>query len=113
MFIRRCHTTLRKQFFQPLNPKTPNRRSNKPGSDGFRAIVFVGALESFIPTFEHGVYAASKYAVRALAETLHVELAPHPHIRVSLFCPSRARTNLQAVEEVWFLSSPLAFVVVS
>jgi NAD(P)-dependent dehydrogenase (short-subunit alcohol dehydrogenase family) len=74
-------------------------KSDKPGSDGFRAIVFVGALESFIPTFEHGVYAASKYAVRALAETLHIELAPYPHIRVSLFCPSRARTNLQAVEE--------------
>jgi NAD(P)-dependent dehydrogenase (short-subunit alcohol dehydrogenase family) len=56
-------------------------------------VVNVASMASFIPSVQAGVYAASKFAVRGLTESLRLNLARHG-IGVSLVCPGLTRSNI-------------------
>jgi NAD(P)-dependent dehydrogenase (short-subunit alcohol dehydrogenase family) len=56
-------------------------------------IVNTGSIAGFITIPEGGIYAATKYAVVAISETLRGELAPH-NIGVTVICPGSVRTNI-------------------
>src|SRR3546814_17125381 len=56
-------------------------------------IVNTGSIAGLVALPERGVYAATKYAVVALSETLRIELAPHD-IGVTVICPGSVRTRL-------------------
>jgi len=64
----------------------------KRGGGG--VIVNVGAVAGLVTPPYDGVYAASKHAVEALTEAMHLELAPWG-IRVSVVEPGRFRTSLE------------------
>jgi NADP-dependent 3-hydroxy acid dehydrogenase YdfG len=56
-------------------------------------VINVGSMSSFIVGPLSGIYAASKYAVRGLTESLRYSLAPH-RIAVSLVCPGLTKSNI-------------------
>lgn len=56
-------------------------------------IVNTGSIAGLVSFPERGVYAATKYAVVAISETLRVELAPH-NIGVTVVCPGSVRTRI-------------------
>eukprot|EP01018_Ginkgo_biloba_P025115 Gb_18258 [translate_table: standard] len=71
------------------------KRSNTHPS----AIVLMGSLASFHVLYGHGLYTATKYALRGLAECLRLELLPYK-IGVSLVCPGFVETPmLQDIED--------------
>ncbi|GLJ10512.1 hypothetical protein SUGI_0129590 [Cryptomeria japonica] len=55
------------------------------------SIVLVGSLASMFVFYAEGVYTATKYAVKGLAESLKIELMPY-NIAVSLACPGFVET---------------------
>lgn len=56
-------------------------------------IVNTGSIAGLVTLPERGVYAATKYAVVAISETLRTELAPHD-IGVTVICPGSVRTRI-------------------
>src|SRR3546814_7983455 len=56
-------------------------------------IVNTGSIAGLVALPERGVYAATKYAVVAISETLRIELAPHD-IGVTVICPGSVRTRI-------------------
>ncbi|MBV8117768.1 MAG: SDR family NAD(P)-dependent oxidoreductase, partial [Candidatus Eremiobacteraeota bacterium] len=60
---------------------------------GFGRIVFVGSISGRLATPYLGPYSASKFALRALADALRMELAP-ARIGVSLIEPGSVRTPI-------------------
>lgn len=56
-------------------------------------IVNTGSIAGFVTFPERGIYAATKYAVVAMSETLRAELAPH-NIGVTVICPGSVRTRI-------------------
>ena len=56
-------------------------------------IVNTGSIAGFVTLPERGIYAATKYAVVAISETLRTELAPH-NIGVTVICPGSVRTRI-------------------
>jgi NADP-dependent 3-hydroxy acid dehydrogenase YdfG len=56
-------------------------------------IVNTGSILGLVTFPERGVYAATKYAVVAISETLRAELAPH-NIGVTVICPGSVRTRI-------------------
>jgi NAD(P)-dependent dehydrogenase (short-subunit alcohol dehydrogenase family) len=56
-------------------------------------IMNVASMGSFISGAYAGVYSASKFALRGIAESLRFSLAPH-RISVSLVCPGLTRTGI-------------------
>lgn len=56
-------------------------------------VMNVASMGSFISGPNAGVYSASKFALRGIAETLRYSLAPHG-IGVSLVCPGLTRTGI-------------------
>lgn len=61
--------------------------------DGEAHIVNTGSIAGMVTIPEGGIYAATKYAVVAISETLRTELAPHD-IGVTVLCPGSVRTNI-------------------
>ena len=56
-------------------------------------IVNVASMSAFVTGPNTGIYAASKFAVRGLTESLRLSLAPHK-IGVSLVCPGLTRSKI-------------------
>jgi NADP-dependent 3-hydroxy acid dehydrogenase YdfG len=56
-------------------------------------IVNTGSIAGLVTLPERGIYAATKYAVVAISETLRAELAPHD-IGVTVICPGSVRTRI-------------------
>lgn len=56
-------------------------------------IINVGSMACFIVGANSGVYAASKFAVRGLSESLRLTLGPH-RIGVSLVCPGLTQSHI-------------------
>lgn len=56
-------------------------------------IVNTGSIAGVVTFPERGIYAATKYAVVAISETLRAELAPHG-IGVTVICPGSVRTRI-------------------
>jgi NAD(P)-dependent dehydrogenase (short-subunit alcohol dehydrogenase family) len=59
-------------------------------------IVNTASIMGLIPSHRTAPYTVSKYGVVALSETLHLELANHPRVNVSVLCPSWVATNIVA-----------------
>jgi 3-dehydrosphinganine reductase len=70
----------------------PHMVTNKAGR-----LVFISSGAAFFGLFGYSSYAPSKFAVRALAECLRVELKPHG-ISVTLVCPGDTDTPQHAAE---------------
>lgn len=70
----------------------PHMIANKSGR-----LVFISSGAAFFGLFGYSSYAPSKFAVRALAECLRVELKPHG-ISVTLVCPGDTDTPQHAAE---------------
>lgn len=69
-------------------------------SKGSGAIVFVSSLAGLVGLYGYTAYSASKFAVRGMAEALHMELKPHG-ISVSVAYPGDTDTpQLEAEEEL-------------
>ena len=66
--------------------------------NGGGKLVFVSSGAAFFGIFGYGAYAPSKFAMRALAEVLRVELAPK-NISVTLAYPPDTDTPMLAYEE--------------
>ncbi len=66
------------------------------GSEGHVVNTVSAAALRLVPA--NGLYAASKYAVLGLTETLRDELAPH-NIGVSALCPGAVQTNIGEAEQ--------------
>ena len=65
------------------------------GQEGEAHIVNTGSIAGLVSLPERGIYAATKYAVVAISETLRTELAPHD-IGVTVVCPGSVRTRILA-----------------
>lgn len=61
--------------------------------EGEAHIVNTGSIAGLVTFPERGIYAATKYAVVAISETLRAELAPHD-IGVTVVCPGSVRTRI-------------------
>ena len=61
--------------------------------EGEGHIVNTGSILGLVTFPERGIYAATKYAVVAISETLRVELAPYD-IGVTVICPVSVRTAI-------------------
>jgi NAD(P)-dependent dehydrogenase (short-subunit alcohol dehydrogenase family) len=61
--------------------------------EGEAHIVNTGSILGLVSVPERGIYAATKYAVVAISETLRAELAPYD-IGVTVICPGSVRTNI-------------------
>lgn len=61
--------------------------------EGEAHIVNTGSIAGLVTIPERGIYAATKYAVVAISETLRTELAPH-NIGVTVVCPGSVRTRI-------------------
>ena len=68
-------------------------------ANGSGAIVHVGSVAGRVGTPYGGLYAASKHALEALAESMHFELS-HRGIRVCVVEPGQFATNLAANSSV-------------
>eukprot|EP00250_Pteridium_aquilinum_P010561 c19475_g1_i1 orf=240-1247(-) len=66
------------------------------------SIVIMSSLAGLVPLYGVNVYSPTKYALKGLAEVLHLELVPW-NIRINLVCPSFTKTNL--LEEEFFNGS--------
>lgn len=60
-------------------------------------ILFTSSYAGVVPSAGLAAYCVSKYGVTALAEVLHLELAPHA-IGVSVLCPMRVATDIRTSE---------------
>lgn len=76
-------------FAKAVTPAMVEKRSGR--------LVFIASGAAFIGLFGYGSYGPSKFAVRALAETLRVELKTHG-VGVSLVCPGDTDTPQYAGE---------------
>ncbi len=56
-------------------------------------VINIGSMACFIVGANSGVYAASKFAVRGLSESLRLTLGPH-RIGVSLVCPGLTQSHI-------------------
>lgn len=72
-------------------------------------IVLIASGAAFVGIYGYAAYAPSKFAVRALAETLRAELAEHG-VSVSLACPPDTDTPQYAAEQA---TKPAATKVIS
>lgn len=63
------------------------------------SIVIMSSLAGLVPLYGVNVYSPTKYALKGLAEVLHLEMIPW-NIRVNLICPGFTKTNL--LEEEFF-----------
>lgn len=73
-----------------IHAALPQMRKQKSGQ-----IINIGSVSSHIPTPAGGVYAATKFGVRALSESLRQEeAAAHSNIRVTLISPGAVATEL-------------------
>ncbi|MCO5575284.1 hypothetical protein L7F22_029084 [Adiantum nelumboides] len=75
-------------------PLMKQRSLHNPSS-----IVIMGSLAGLVSLYGVNVYSPTKYALKGLAELLHLELLPW-NIRVNLVCPGFTKTNL--LEEEFF-----------
>ncbi|XP_024541901.1 3-dehydrosphinganine reductase TSC10A-like isoform X1 [Selaginella moellendorffii] len=71
----------------------PHMKQEQNKSSHGKSIVLIGSLAGMYTLYGANIYAATKYALRGLAETLRLELLPH-NIRVSLICPGFTDTAL-------------------
>lgn len=68
------------------------------GDNGY--VIHIGSMSGHRPTPKGGVYAATKYAVRSLTESLRAELRElDSHIRVTSISPGFVRTEFASVYE--------------
>lgn len=73
-----------------IHAALPQMRKQKAGQ-----IINIGSVSSHIPTPAGGVYAATKFGVRALSESLRQEeAAAHSNVRVTLIAPGAVDTEL-------------------
>ena len=61
-------------------------------------LVLVGSTAALIGVFGYSAYAPAKYAVRGLAETLRVELAPHGIVVACVYPPDTKTPGLRPRE---------------
>jgi NAD(P)-dependent dehydrogenase (short-subunit alcohol dehydrogenase family) len=68
-------------------------------NNNFGNIIFASSFATNMPSFSHGIYAASKAMVLSLSKSFAAELAPH-NIRVNSFSPGVIDTSMtKAVRE--------------
>lgn len=60
--------------------------------------VIIGSVAGFISVPKMGIYSMSKYSVRALAEVLHVELAPYG-IHTTYVAPGYVETEIHKIDK--------------
>ena len=76
-----------------IHAALPALRQQAPGPDGLRGqIVNVGSILSLIASPRNGIYSASKFALRALSDSLRLELRPEK-IGVILIMPGYTDTD--------------------